>query len=466
MKFKDYKLDKDLLLAINKMGYKETLEVQEKVIPNILKKKDVIIKSKTGSGKTASFLIPIMNDIEFEDNKPSALILTPTRELAIQIKEVASNLGVYKKLKTVAIYGRAPFKDQITDLKQRTHLVSGSIGRVLDMIERGHLDLSHVRYVVIDEADEMFKMGFIEKLTQILSYIPNDHTTVLCSATFNHRILEIQDNYMKLDHEFVEIESEAPKIDQKFYKVTEDEKMMYLDTILANLDVESAIVFSNLQVTVNSIFDHLARKGVAVTMIHGGLDQKDRIYNLNDFSKGEFRILVATDIAARGLDIDEVGHIINFDMPTDKDLYTHRIGRSARVDNTGVAVSFVTKNDTDLLKKLGKETTEFEFDFESRKNLNKLSSSLTNKIDKFAGIKSTVFKVYMNGGKSKKIRPTNIVAAICDIDGVLAEDIGVISVQDNQSYVDILNGKGKLVIDGLRKSGVKGKPLKIQEANK
>jgi superfamily II DNA/RNA helicase len=466
MKFKDYKLDKDLLLAINKMGYKETLEVQEKVIPNILKKKDVIIKSKTGSGKTASFLIPIMNDIEFEDNKPSALILTPTRELAIQIKEVASNLGVYKKLKTVAIYGRAPFKDQITDLKQRTHLVSGSIGRVLDMIERGHLDLSHVRYVVIDEADEMFKMGFIEKLTQILSYIPNDHTTVLCSATFNHRILEIQDNYMKLDHEFVEIESEAPKIDQKFYKVTEDEKMMYLDTILANLDVESAIVFSNLQVTVNSIFDHLARKGVAVTMIHGGLDQKDRIYNLNDFAKGEFRILVATDIAARGLDIDEVGHIINFDMPTDKDLYTHRIGRSARVDNTGVAVSFVTKNDTDLLKKLGKEISEFEFDFESRKNLNKLSSSLTNKIDKFAGIKSTVFKVYMNGGKSKKIRPTNIVAAICDIDGVVAEDIGVISVQDNQSYVDILNGKGKLVIEGLRKSGVKGKPLKIQEANK
>jgi len=466
MKFKDYKLDKDLLQAINKMGYKETLEVQEKVIPHILKKKDVIIKSKTGSGKTASFLVPIMNDIDFEDNKPSALILTPTRELAIQIKEVASNLGVYKKLKTVSIYGRAPFKDQITDLKQRTHIVSGSIGRVLDMIQRGHLDLSQIKYVVIDEADEMFKMGFIEKLTEILSYIPNEHTTILCSATFNDKILEIQDNYMKLDHVFVEIESEDPKIDQKFYEVYEEDKMLYLDTILATLNIESAIVFSNYQATVDRIYNHLDRKGVAVTMIHGALDQKVRIYNLNDFSKGKFRVLVATDIAARGLDIDEVGHIINFDMPTDTDIYTHRIGRSARVDNSGVAISFVTKNDKDMLKKLDKEISEFEYSLDSKKNLSKLSKSLKTKNDKFAGIKSTVFKVYMNGGKSKKIRPTNIVAAICDIDGVTAEDIGVISVQDNQSYVDILNGKGKLVVAGLRKSGVKGKKLKIQEANK
>jgi len=466
MKFKDYKLDTKVLQSIEQLGYQEPLLVQTKVIPEILKGKDVIIKAKTGSGKSAAFLIPIINNINFEDNKPSALILTPTRELAIQIKDDAAHLGIYKKLKAIAIYGRVPFKEQIIDLSQRVHIVAGSIGRVLDMIERGHLDLSCIKYVVIDEADEMFQMGFIEKLSDILAYIKQDHLTVLCSATFNPHILDIQERYMRSDFELIEITSKKPDITETFYEVENKRKEQSLEVLLAKTKLESAIIFTNYQESVEKIHTRLCRLGISATMIHGGLDQKVRIYNLNDFSKGKYRILVATDIAARGLDIDAVSHIINFDMPTDQDIYTHRIGRSARVDAKGIAISFVTSKDMSLVETLKKEVVSFPYELTVNNNYGHLKLSKIIKKDKYADISANIYKIYLNGGKSKKIRPTNIVAAICDIDGVTSEDIGVISVQSNQSFVDILNGKGELVLAGLRKSGVKGKQLKVQKAKK
>jgi len=464
MKFRDYKLDSNLLKAINQLGYEKPLEVQEKVIPKIMDNKDVIIKAKTGSGKSAAFLIPIINNIKFEDNKASALILTPTRELAIQIKDDASHLAIYKKLKAVAIYGKVPYKQQIVDLNQRVHIVVGSIGRVLDMIERGHLDLSMIKYVVIDEADEMFKMGFIEELSEILSYIKQQHLTVLCSATFNPKVIEIQEKYMASDYELIEVVADKPNIEEVFYQVENRHKLQALEVLLANTDIDSAIIFTNHQESVDQVYTRLSRLRIPVTKIHGGLDQKIRIFNLNDFSKGKFRILVATDIAARGLDIDSVSHIINYDMPTNKDIYTHRIGRSARVSATGIAINFVASNDSKVMESLDREVLDFIYPLDVNNNFNHLQAITSLKKDKYADINSNIFKIYLNGGKSKKIRPTNIVAAICDIEGVTNDDIGVISVQSNQSYVDILNGKGQLVIDGLRLSGVKGKKLKVQKA--
>lgn len=475
MKFNQLGLDEEILKALKKLHYDEALPVQEKVIPEILNEKDVIVRSRTGSGKTASFAIPIIQNIEWDERSPQALILTPTRELALQIKEDFDNISAYRRLKTVAIFGKQPYKFQIQDLKQRCHIVVGTPGRVLDHLERETLRTDQLRYIVLDEADEMLNMGFIESVKKIFSYLPVNRTTCLFSATMPEPIQELAKAFM--NHETVITLSEETTVNKAIthyaYQIHEKEKLTFLKKILCKEVPESCIIFARTQEHVKMICDELYELNMCVDKIHGGMLQEDRIENMKDFKKGEIRILVATDVAARGIDVQNITHIINYDMPNQKETYLHRIGRTGRQTSTGVAITLLNEYDGQRKQEL-EEYLGYSLDIRNRNEIDQvnvneatispLTESFMIREEKGKEIHEDTLKIYMNGGKNKKIRAGDIVGAICEIDGVCAQDIGVIQVQDHQSYVDILNNKGMLVLKALQKKTIKGKKLKIQKA--
>lgn len=475
MKFEEFKLDTQILAALKKLKYIEPLPVQEKVIPLILEKRDVIVKSKTGSGKTASFAIPVIEDIIWEEKLPQCLVLTPTRELAIQIKEEFDSIGAYKRIKAISVFGKQPFRYQVQDLSQRCHVIIGTPGRILDHLERGTLHLEEIRTFILDEADEMLNMGFVDTVKEIMTYFPGNITTCLFSATLPEEIKELASSFMR-EETLVELSTKhevSEMVTHYAYRLKEHEKLDFLIKLLCKEQPESCIIFAKTQENVKDVCDALYDLGLSVDKIHGGMLQEDRIENLEDFKLGKLRILVATDVASRGIDIEKVTHIINFDMPNQKETYVHRIGRSGRVDATGIAISFISQYDGERLDELEefikqpleiKDRAEVENVEVNAKTLKPLTKTVAIKEKKGSILRKDTMKLYLNGGKSKKIRAGDIVGAICEIEGVTADDIGVIQVQDRQSYVDILHGKGKLVLRALQKTTIKGKQLKVQEA--
>lgn len=475
MKFEDFNLDKDICKALKTLGYEQPLPVQNAVLPEILKKQDVIVKSKTGSGKTASFAIPIIQDLIWDERDPQAIILTPTRELALQIKEDFDNIGAYKRIKTIAVFGKQPFRFQAQDLKERAHVVVGTPGRILDHLEQGTLRIQNIRYFVLDEADEMLNMGFIDTVNDIMSYFPGNKTTCLFSATMPLQIQELANTFME-DAKLIEMQTDnnvSEQVEHYAYEMQEKEKLEFLLKLLCKEVPESCIIFAKTQEHVKEVCDFLYKQGISVDKIHGGMMQEDRIANMKDFKLGKLRVLVATDVASRGIDIENVTHIINYDMPNQKETYVHRIGRAGRVDATGVAISFIAQYDGQRVEELEeflgyslnvRNSAEVEQVLVDEKALRKLGTPKVQKEEKGKDLRKDTMKLYLNGGKTKKVRAGDIVGSICEIEGVSGDDIGVIQVQDNQSYVDILNGKGSLVLKALQKKTIKGKKLKVQRA--
>lgn len=475
MKFEEFKLDTTILEALHKLGYTQPMPVQEEVIPLILQGNDVIVKSKTGSGKTASFAIPVIEQIIWDERDPQCLVLTPTRELALQIKEEFDNIGAYKRLKTAAVFGKQPYRFQVQDLKERCHVVIGTPGRVLDHLQRGTLKLDKMRTFILDEADEMLNMGFIDNVKEIMNYFPGNLTTCLFSATYPQAIQELAMGFMK-DAKMVEIQSShavTELVTHYAYRMKEHEKLEFLIKLLCKEQPASCIIFAKTQEHVKEICDALYEKNLSVDKIHGGMLQEDRMDNLKDFKKGKLRILVATDVAARGIDIQEVSHIINYDMPNQSETYVHRLGRSGRVNASGTAISLLSQYDGERVRLLEeflgealnvKEAKEIEAVEVTVKLLKGLQHPIEIKEDKGKEIRKDTMKLYLNGGKSKKVRAGDIVGAICEIDGVTGDDIGVIQVQERQSYVDILHGKGNKVLKALQNKTIKGKQLKVQKA--
>lgn len=475
MKFEDFNLDKDICKALKTLGYEQPLPVQNAVLPEILKKQDVIVKSKTGSGKTASFAIPIIQDLIWDERDPQAIILTPTRELALQIKEDFDNIGAYKRIKTIAVFGKQPFRFQAQDLKERAHVVVGTPGRILDHLKQGTLRIQNIRYFVLDEADEMLNMGFIDTVNDIMSYFPGNKTTCLFSATMPLQIQELANTFMD-DAKLIEMQTDnnvSEQVEHYAYEMQEKEKLEFLLKLLCKEVPESCIIFAKTQEHVKEVCDFLYKQGISVDKIHGGMMQEDRIANMKDFKLGKLRVLVATDVASRGIDIENVTHIINYDMPNQKETYVHRIGRAGRVDATGVAISFIAQYDGQRVEELEeflgyslnvRNSAEVEQVLVDEKALRKLGTPKVQKEEKGKDLRKDTMKLYLNGGKTKKVRAGDIVGSICEIEGVSGDDIGVIQVQDNQSYVDILNGKGSLVLKALQKKTIKGKKLKVQRA--
>lgn len=445
-------------------------------------KQDIIVESQTGSGKTVAFGIPLCEQVEWEENKPQAIILVPTRELALQVKDDLMNIGRLKRIKVTAVFGKSSFKTQKSELKQKSHIVVGTPGRMLEHLREGTLKVDKVSSLVLDEADEMLNMGFIDEVEEIIGQLPTNRQTMLFSATMPSEIERLASFYMSDDRATVKMEQSeqnTPKIVHSYIKVDEDTKEKQLLDLLTIENPDACIIFCNTKDVVDSVEQYLNKAGLPIDKLHGGMDQDDRLAVLDDFRYGKIRYLVATDVAARGIDIDSVTHVVNFDVPFEKESYTHRTGRTGRVGKTGLALTLVSDKD----QKRWEETRDYAFDdsqevtevFAPKERLvaraksafqKKLTTRVAPKKARNKELNKDITKVYFNGGKKKKLRAVDFVGTLTSIKDLSADDIGIITIQENVTYVEIMNGKGPYVISEMQDRTVKGKTLKVRKARK
>ncbi len=474
--FNDYQLSGELLKAIALLDFTNPTKVQAQVIPAVLKQKDIIVKSQTGSGKTAAFAIPICELVDWEENKPQALVIAPTRELTIQVKEDIFNIGRFKRLKVSAVYGKSPLTNQIKELKQKTHVVVGTPGRIIDHLERGTLDTSQIKYLVIDEADKMLNMGFIEQIETIITGLSKERVTMVLSATMPKDIEALCNKYMKepIHLEIEEQNSVIDRISQERYTVDKKDKLKLLRDITIVENPDSCIIFCNTKQKVDEVYNGLQNLKYTCEKIHGGMEQRDRLRVMNDFKLGFFRYLVATDVAARGIDIDNISLVINYDLPLDSESYVHRIGRTGRKNKQGRAITFVTQYEDKFLdgihQYIGKEIPLKErpepetVNYSKQEFEEKTKATPEMKATKGAQLNKEIMKLHINSGKKTKMRPVDIVGALCSIKGMTAADIGIINIRDISTFVEILNNKGELVFRELQKTPIKGRLRKVSKA--
>lgn len=478
IKFEDFQLSEEIRRALDVLKYDNPTEVQKEVIPQALANQDLVVKSQTGSGKTASFAIPICEMMDWEERKPQTLILTPTRELAVQVREDVTNIGRFKRIKAMAVYGKEPFSKQKEELKQKTHVVVGTPGRTMDHIERGTLELDKIRYLIIDEADEMLNMGFIDEVKAIIKELPENRVTMVFSATLPKDVENLCHQYMK-NPIHIEIAAEGVttnSIEHAVIEVKDEDKISLLKDVTVVENPDSCIIFCRTKENVEHVYTELEKNNYSCERLHGGLEQEDRFGVMDGFKMGNFRYLVATDVAARGIDIDNVTLIINYDVPMEKEGYVHRTGRTGRAGNKGKAITFTTPYEGKFLKAI-ERYIGFEIPAMDAPNQDEVSSGKAAFEEKLSGrrvvrnnksarINKDITKLHFSGGKKKKLRAVDFVGTISNIPGVSADDIGIITIQDNLSYVDILNGKGSLVLQAMEHTTVKGKKLKVSKALK
>ena len=348
MNFSDLNISDDIKKAIEDMGFSKLTPIQDEAIPIGLKGRDIIGQAQTGSGKTLAFAIPIIEKIFIPDRSPQAIVLCPTRELCMQVaSEIEKTGSKIKKFKVLAVYGGQPIGKQTRVLKKGVHVVVGTPGRVIDHIQRGNLDLIGIESVVLDEADEMLEMGFREDIETILEKTPVQRQTLLFSATISSEVRKIAEKYQK-NPEFIKIANKRkniPKITQYAFKCNIKDKFNGLSMLIEAYDVKLALIFCNTKKSVDYVAKHLKKQDFNVDSLHGDMAQKTRDKVMNKFKNGNINILVASDVASRGLDIEDVGVIINYDVPQNLDDYIHRIGRTARAGKKGFAFTLVSKDE-------------------------------------------------------------------------------------------------------------------------
>ncbi|MGU7936389.1 DEAD/DEAH box helicase [Streptococcus suis] len=380
MKFTDLQLSEDILLAVEKAGFETPSPIQEQTIPLALEGKDVIGQAQTGTGKTAAFGLPTLNKIDTNNQAIQALIIAPTRELAVQSQEELFKFGREKGVKVRSVYGGSSIEKQIKALRSGAHIVVGTPGRLLDLIKRKALKLDGVETLILDEADEMLNMGFLDDIEAIIERVPESRQTLLFSATMPEPIKRIGVKFMK-EPEHVKIAAKEltnVNVDQYYIRVKENEKF---DTMTRLMDVdqpELSIVFGRTKRRVDELTRGLKLRGFRAEGIHGDLDQNKRLRVIRDFKNDQIDVLVATDVAARGLDISGVTHVYNYDIPQDPESYVHRIGRTGRAGQSGQSITFVSPNEMgylaiieDLTKKRmkGLKPATAEEAFEAKKKL-------------------------------------------------------------------------------------------------
>lgn len=348
IKFEDLGLSPEILSKIKSKGFEEPSAIQAKAIPFLLNNSlDLIAKAQTGTGKTASFGLPILENIKPKAGFVQVLILVPTRELAIQVTEELSSLCHNDKIGLTSIYGGQPIDRQIQRLKRGVDIVVGTPGRVMDHMERGTLNISRISYVVLDEADEMLNMGFIEDIEQILSSSPEERRTVMFSATMPKNVASLAKRFMK-EYETISVvskNSDKNNINQIYFEVSQSDKFEALHRII---DVEESfygMVFCRTKIDVDNVAQKLSHRGLRADAIHGDLSQAQREKVLNKFRKKVINVMVATDVAARGIDVDDLTHVINYALPNDSESYVHRIGRTGRAGKEGTAITLITPSE-------------------------------------------------------------------------------------------------------------------------
>ncbi|MFT9846065.1 DEAD/DEAH box helicase [Aneurinibacillus sp. REN35] len=354
--FYDLGISEPIQRAITDMGFEEASPIQEKAIPLALSGKDIIGQAQTGTGKTAAFGIPILEKIDTSKNYVQAIAIAPTRELAIQVSEEINRLAKYKGVRSLPIYGGQSIDRQIKALKKHPHIITGTPGRLLDHIKRKTLRLDRISIAVLDEADEMLDMGFLEDIERILKETPKDKQTLLFSATMPRPIQTLAEKF--LTHpELIKIQAKevtSPTVEQVYYEVNERKKFDVLSRLLDVENPELAIIFGRTKRRVDELNDALNKRGYMADGLHGDLNQRQRDIVMNKFREGNIDILVATDVAARGIDVSGVTHVYNFDIPQDPESYVHRIGRTGRAGKTGIAATFVTPREIGQLRTIEK----------------------------------------------------------------------------------------------------------------
>ena len=478
-RFEEFNLDKNIIKSLKNIKYEIPSKVQSKVIPQLLNNKDIIVKSKTGSGKTASFAIPLCEKVDINNNSVQGLIIAPTRELALQIKEEVQNIGRIKKVRCSAIFGKQPLKEQVAELKQRVHIVVATPGRIIDHIGRGTIDLSNVKFFIIDEADKMLNKGFVDDMESIMTKLPQNACKGMFSATIDDNINSVCEKYMK-NIVRIEIKDEdkyiKKQISEFFINSEEENKYDLLKSIIYKECPHSVIVFANTRDKVDEIYKSMKKDKFTVGVIHGDMSQDKRLFIIKDFKENKFNILVSSDITSRGIHVDDVSLVINYEVPRDKENYVHRIGRTGRVDKLGKAITIVstkeekylreieeyTKNQIEEINEIDeREVNEGKNKFKIlQENLLKNRKSNINRKEN-----QEVTKIYLNVGKKKKIRVIDIVGAFSNIEGINNEDIGVIEVKDTCSYVDILNYKGENFLKNNKTIIIKKKQVKVKKDN-
>ncbi|MFH1663625.1 MAG: DEAD/DEAH box helicase [archaeon] len=354
LNFNELNLNDSIKHALQKKGFVNVSEIQKKVIPSALEGKDLVGKSKTGTGKTAAFAIPLIQKIG--EKKGSALIVVPTRELALQVKEEIASIAVNTNVRTIAVFGGQNIKRQIELLSRKPEIVVGTPGRLLDLISRKVLFLGRTGFLVLDEADKMFDMGFRDDVEKIISFLPKERQTMLFSATMPHEIMYLIERHLKRDKIVFDLSTDnAPvqEIEQFYVMVDERQKINALHRILAN-DDSKTLVFCRTKRTVDWLERKFAGMGVRILAIHGDKPQNTRNKIIEDFKRSRNAVLVATDVVSRGIHVNDIDNVVNFDFPKETEAYLHRIGRTARQGRTGKAISFCANlMELDSLEKVG-----------------------------------------------------------------------------------------------------------------
>lgn len=475
MEFKDIKMDEEILRAVNTLGFLKLTEIQEKVAPLALAGENILGASSTGSGKTIAFLMPVLERTDWEEQKANTLILAPSRELAIQIKNEYDALGRYKKLRCVALYGKQPMKEQLLDMKSRYQAISGTPGRVLDHLKRGTINHERIDTLIIDEVDELLDKGFQDEMMEIIKHLPYVKQTMMFSATITDEVKSLAESIAPEYKTIVATTDEELKISETHYKVEDKDKFKALLSIIYGRKPQGMIIFVNTKEQCGKLHHKLEEANVDALKIHGGMLQKDRELAMKRFKQREIPYMVATDVAARGIDVSFLEISLSYDFPVEKESYVHRKGRVGRHFKEGEAIYFVTEYDDRKVR----EVEDFvgysfeapqEMDYkpfrEEKDAFREFQKSLRRSRPKKKSTHADITKLYINGGKKKKIRAIDIVGTLCAIEGISKEDIGIITVEDQGSYIDILNAKGKVALKGLQERKIKGKSLKVELAKK
>ncbi|KAA0272916.1 MAG: DEAD/DEAH box helicase [Chloroflexi bacterium] len=351
--FSSLNLRDEIMQAITELGYSEPTPIQSGMIPLMLTGVDVVGQAQTGTGKTAAFALPILNNFVKQKN-PQALILAPTRELALQVADSMNEYGKHLHVRVLAVYGGQPYGPQINSLQRGVDIVVGTPGRLIDLLERKVLFLNGIKTVVLDEADEMLNMGFIEDVETILASTPEERQTALFSATMPPRIRKLAERFMR-DPQSVVIKRDTltvSAIEQRFYMVHENHKTNALTRLFEIEPIHSALIFARTRAETSTLANELVVRGIPAEAIHGDLDQQARERVLGRFRANQLKVLVATDVAARGLDIDDISHVFNYHLPDDAEVYVHRIGRTGRAGKTGVAITLLSPKEKRRLREV------------------------------------------------------------------------------------------------------------------
>ncbi|MFK7824279.1 MAG: ATP-dependent RNA helicase DbpA [Oligoflexales bacterium] len=453
--FSHLSLRPEILENLKTLDYLQMTPIQAKSLGPILKGQDILAQAKTGSGKTAAFGIGLISKLNTDKKKPQALVLCPTRELADQVaKEIRKLARMLPNVKVLSLCGGSPIGPQAASLEHGAHCIVGTPGRVQDHLGKKTLNLRNVKTLVLDEADRMLDMGFLDTINQIIACTPNYRQTLLFSATYPDDIVSLSGKLQKNPlHIKVAESTKENDIEEHFFKTTFEKKDQLLADILGYYTPESSIIFCNTKLKSQELAKQLAAKGYAASAIHGDLDQYERDQVLALFANKTLSILVATDVAARGIDIKDLGAVINYELAHDPQIHIHRVGRTGRAGKKGLAFTLTTAKDSIKLENIrGMRQEEIVF--------SKPDSLLSKSPRKLV---PSMISIQINGGKKSKLRPTDILGALTKSKDLYGNDVGKITIFDFHTIVAIQRKKVDFALETLSDGKIKGRLFKVKK---